>query len=259
MNLIAFATLHWQLSALIGSEGVTPAAETVAAWRRRASAPWRTWPTLCFLWASDRALTTYCVLGECCALLVLLLDSWPLSVLALLVCAVLYESLVVVAQPWLGLQMHSNLVETNVMYVVLAAFAYHAPALFHWGFRWFIFRKMFSCGVGKLVGGDASWLWPDLSAMSYHYHTMPLPNPLSPYFHALPRLVHQAETLATHIVEAAPVPFFALSPWWWPRFIFFACTVGLNVAINVSGNFGHLGLLTIVECLPVLDDAVHTA
>lgn len=62
----------------------------------------------------------------------------------------------------------------------------------------------------------------------------------------------------THVLEAFPVPFFALLPWWWPRFIFALSTVGLNAAINFTGNFGHLGIITMVECIPVMDDEVYT-
>ena len=32
--------------------------------------------------------------------------------------------------------------------------------------------------------------------------------------------------------------------------------IGLQLMINISGNYGNLGLLTIVTCLPFLDDSL---
>ena len=42
-----------------------------------------------------------------------------------------------------------------------------------WLLRWLLFRFMFMSGVVKLLSLDPSW-W-DLSALSYHFLTQPLP------------------------------------------------------------------------------------
>ena len=48
-----------------------------------------------------------------------------------------------------------------------------------WLLRWLLFRFMFMSGVVKLLSGDPNW-W-NLSALSYHFLTQPLPTPLAWY------------------------------------------------------------------------------
>lgn len=47
--------------------------------------------------------------------------------------------------------MHVNILELNFLYLVGASFFYYDPHLISWLVRLLVWRKMFSCGVGKLV------------------------------------------------------------------------------------------------------------
>ena len=53
-----------------------------------------------------------------------------------------------------------------------------------WLLRWLLFRFMFMSGVVKLASGDPNW-W-NLTALSYHFVTQPLPTPLAWYAAHLP-------------------------------------------------------------------------
>jgi hypothetical protein len=109
--------------------------------------------------------------------------------------------------------MHSNIIELNSVYcfflfisllsslsssfvhpsfisITVSSYASFFPIF---SIRFLIFRKMLSCGFGKLQGSDRSW--KDLTAMNYHYWTMPLPNPVSYYMHKLPGWVHAYEVM----------------------------------------------------------------
>ena len=44
-------------------------------------------------------------------------------------------------------------------------------------FRWLLFRLMFFSGLVKLLSHDP--VWRDLTALSYHYWTQPLPSPVA--------------------------------------------------------------------------------
>ena len=68
-----------------------------------------------------------------------------------------------------------------------------------WLLRWLLFRFMFMSGVVKLVSGDPNW-W-NLSALSYHFLTQPLPTPLAWYAAQLPPAVLEFATGATFVVE----------------------------------------------------------
>lgn len=74
--------------------------------------------------------------------------------------------------------------------------------------------------------------------------------------HALPEWMHRMACRATLWIEGPPVAAMqvVLLPWRVARIIVFALYSGLMGAINVSGNYGHLGLLTVTQCVSLLDD-----
>lgn len=100
---------------------------------------------------------------------------------------------------FLGLQMHANAIETNFLYLITIIFTPYHPQAVNIIMKWLIFRVMLGCGIGKYYSQDPSW--KNLRAMDWHYWTMPLPNPLSPYFHRLPKSIHTLEVIATLIIE----------------------------------------------------------
>ena len=70
---------------------------------------------------------------------------------------------------------------------------------------------MFFSGVVKLLSGDPTWR--NLTAMSYHYETQPLPTPLAWYMHQLPLVAQKASTAFTFFAELlVPLLFFAPRP-----------------------------------------------
>ena len=83
-----------------------------------------------------------------------------------------------------------------------------SPAALMWLYRWVLFRLILGAGLIK-VRGDACWL--DLTCMSYHYETQPIPNPLSWYFHHFPPIAHKLSVAATLFVELI-VPIFIFAP-----------------------------------------------
>ena len=93
--------------------------------------------------------------------------------------------------------------------------------------------------------------WRDLTCLEYHHETQPMPNPLSRWFHLLPRPLHRVEVART------------TSPSWWRR----CCSsppsrsdsgaavlmIVTQAYLMVSGNFAWLNLLTIVIGFAALD------
>ena len=62
----------------------------------------------------------------------------------------------------------------------------------------FYFRFIFSAGLVKLIG-DATWR--NYSALSYHFWTQPLPNPLSRFFHNLGPKINELFCISTIFIE----------------------------------------------------------
>ena len=82
-------------------------------------------------------------------------------------------------------------------------------------FRWLLFRLMFLSGAVKLLSHDPAWR--NLSAMSFHYMTQPLPTPLAWYMYQLPFGFQRFSTAMVFAIELC-VPFLFFAPRQWRFF-----------------------------------------
>jgi len=248
-NILCFVSSFIQYRGLYSSKGILPVKETINKIFLRDIHWWEV-PTICRWYHSDKVLELLHYIGIINSLLAFFGICPGLTLLLSGLC---YQSLKNVAGPFLGLQMHANLIETNYLYSLTSPFIAASPLpliIIQWSL---LSRVMLGGAIGKFCGGDKSW--KDLTAMSYHYWTQPLPNPLSPYFHRMPMIVHKIESLLTFITEGIGA-IAVWSPWQFGRMIAFLCFLSILLMINISGNFGHLGLLTMVESVTLLNDDI---
>ena len=254
--LIAFVSLHVQVSGLIGSHGITPAEDLLRYFASVGTGFWDVPSVTWLLGASDFVLHTVCILGEAAAAL-MIAGVWqgPAS----LAMALFYLSLVNVGGTFTALQWDTLLIEMGFVGAALlpwrASHRWARPHEPHPVARWAVFlvgfRLMFLSGLVKLKSGDDAWA--HLTALDYHYWTQPLPNPLSWFVHQLPSAVHRASTLVVLLVELL-IPF-AIFFGALGRRIAFGALSALMVIIVLTGNFGFFNLLAIVLLVPLLDDA----
>ena len=120
-----------------------------------------------------------------------------------------------------------------------------------WLLRWLLFRLMFESGCVKLLSGDPTWR--NLTALTFHYETQPLPTWIGWYAHQLPVWAQKTSTLAMFCIELI-LPFFIFLPRR-PRFWACCAFVALQVVIILTGNYCFFNLLTLALCLMLLDDA----
>jgi len=232
--VIAFLSFGIQASALLGSQGILPI-EAYLKLTREAFGGASYWnvPTVLWVNRSDRALAAVWLLGAAGGLAAVF-GKWQKAALAW--CWLLWLSICAVGQDFLSFQWDMLLVETGF----LAIFA-DSSAVMVWLFRWLTFRLLFFSGVVKLASGDPTWR--DLTALSYHYETQPLPTPAAWFLHQLPLSLQRASTALTLAAELlVPLLFFA------PRRARVAAawiTIGLQVLIVVSGNYTFFNWLTI--------------
>jgi hypothetical protein len=109
------------------------------------------------------------------AALSLLLFLNRLPRLCLLLLYVLYLSLLYGGQDFMTFQWDTFLLEAGFL-ALLMSFA-ERPGI--WLLRWLLFRFLFMSGMVKLLSDDPNW-W-NLTALSYHFLTQPLPTPLAWY------------------------------------------------------------------------------
>jgi hypothetical protein len=201
-------------------------------------------PMVFWLDASDFAIQAVCWAG---AGLSMLLVFNLLPRLSLLLLYVLYLSLFYGGQTFMNFQWDTFLLETGFI-ALLLSFA-TTPGI--WLLRWLLFRFIFMSGVVKLLSGDPNW-W-NLSALSYHFLTQPLPTPLAWYAAQLPPSVLKFTTGSMFFIELV-LPFLIFSP---RRLRFFAAfgILLLQSCILITGNYNWFNLQTMLLCLPLFDDS----
>jgi hypothetical protein len=231
---IAFVSFGMQANGLIGSHGIAPLPDLLRM-ARNSVGPAAYWdlPTVLWLNSSDGAIAAVWILGAF-ATLAAIFSPWRRTALA--VCLMLWLSVCAAGQDFLSFQWDVLLLEAGF----LAIFADDSPMRL-WLLRWLLFRLMFFSGAIKLLSHDRAWR--DLTAMSYHYLTQPLPNPLSWYMYQLPLWFHKGETLFTFVAELA-VPFLYFAPRRW-RHIGGWITIALQALIFTTGNYTYFNLLAI--------------
>lgn len=256
--LLAFLSLWVQVDGLMGSHGIAPVEHTLQSVREFfGDGAATSFPTLLWLAPGDALLHGLCAGGVLLSLLMLLGVAPALCAAGLWAA---YLSLTVAGGEFLSFQWDSLLIETCLLAVWYAPWrlwrgraAEPAPsALARWLLWWLLFRFMFESGVVKLTAGDAAW--PELTAMTWHYWTQPLPHALSWWAHHMPLWLHKASVLGMFATELA-APFLILAPRRL-RHLGAVVMIGLQVMIGVTGNYGFFNLLTIVLCLALLDDQV---
>ncbi|MCZ2825932.1 MULTISPECIES: lipase maturation factor family protein [unclassified Modestobacter] len=244
--LIAFVAALRQGRALLGTDGLTPVPRYLewASWKRA--------PSLFHLHWSDRFFAGCCWTGIVLSLAALggLADRLPLAGWMALwgVLWALYLSIVNVGQIWYGFGWESLLLEAGFLAVFLGPAHVAPPTLGMWLLRWLLFRLEFGAGLIKMRGDQC---WRDLTCLSWHHETQPMPNPLSWWFHRLSPRLHRVETLANHVTQLVVV-FGLLAPQ--P----IAGVAALVIVVTqgyllVSGNFAWLNALTLVLALSVVD------
>ena len=247
MYLVAFAVAANQFVPLLGEHGLLPVS------RFTQFVPFRASPSLFFLSPTDTAFRICAWSGI--ALAVLALSAWPQqrgTVASAIVWGalwVLYLSFVNVGQTFYGFGWETLLLEAGFLAIFLGGAA-TAPSLWLvWMYRWLLFRLMFGAGLIKLRGDPC---WRDLTCLNYYFETQPIPNPLSWYFHRLPEGIHKAGVVINHVVEViVPFGYFAPQP---IAGIAGLITMGFQGMLIISGNLSWLNWLTLVLCIPALDD-----
>jgi len=239
------------------------------------------YPTL-FWWSSkDWFLRSVCLFGALCSVCIIvgtpfLSTSLPWMMIGLWwSCCLVHSSISQVCSIF-GLQTESMMIESTFIFGLASGITIHAhqwwltrvvmifggtesfahsllessPNLCLLLIRWLAFRIMLSAGTVKWYGSSE---WKQLSAMSVHYLTMPLPSRISRWFYELPTPIHRLETLVSLLIEG-PMCFLSLIPWNVCRYLAGSTFIGLMIVINITGIFCYLGLLTSVICSSLFDD-----
>lgn len=233
---VAFVSLAVQIVALVGPHGIVPGPP----------------------WATDTVLRSLTIGGTAFAIL-LVVGVAPIPVLFVLWLG--YLLLSTIGGEFLSYQWDALLLETGLLAVFIAPPVWRErleaapdpPRLARGLMLWLLFRLMVGSGLVKLASGDPTWR--DLTAMTFHYETQPIPTPLAWYAHHLPLWFQKASTLAVLLIETG-APFSMFGPKR-VRVAGFAALVGLQLLVALTGNYAFFNLLAVALCLFLLSKAGH--
>ena len=122
--------------------------------------------------------------------------------------------------------------------------------LFLWLLRLLLFKLMFSSGCVKLLSGDPTWR--NLTALTFHYQTQPLPTWIGWHAQQLPVWFQKLSCAVMFSIEIG-APFLVFTPRRL-RFLGASLLAGLQVLILLTGNYTFFNWLTLALCLLLLDD-----
>lgn len=259
VHLVAFVSFWTQLEGLIGPHGLIPAARYFAAVREHfgsTASAFAQLPSLCWFFGAETFLHVLCAAGVA---LSLLLFSGIAPALCLFLLWAAYLSLNYAGQIFFNFQWDTLLLETTLLALFLAPWrwlplwrlaAHEPPRLARWLLWWLLFRLMFFAGYVKLASGDPTWR--DLSALTFHYETQPLPTPLAWFAHQLPAWWHRAACAGMFVIELV-APFFLFAPRALRHNAAFLLAA-LMAAIALTGNYTFFNFLAIALCLLAFDD-----
>lgn len=245
--LIAFVCAANQFVPLLGERGLLP----VSTFTR--TVPFRASPSLFYLGSQDSVLRLTAWIGVALSLLALsgmpqrLGTIWAAATWAML--WILYLSFVNVGQIFYAFGWETLLLEVGFVAIFAGGSATAPNRLVIWIWRWTLFRVMFGAGLIKLRGDSC---WRDLTCLDYYFETQPIPNAFSWYFHHFPPLVHRIGVAINHIVElGVPFLYFLPQP---VAAVGGLVTIAFQGTLILSGNLSWLNWITIVLCIPTLDD-----
>jgi predicted DCC family thiol-disulfide oxidoreductase YuxK len=233
--LLAFASLGSQIAELVGVHGLVKSTLSAASYQG-----------ICFLGGLG---SIFLMAGV--APLLLLVALWGI-----------YFFLAQSCGEFLWFQWDGLMLEMGFLAIFFAplSFRFQSPAtiakdpapssIILFLLRWLLFRVIFFSGWVKLASGDLAWR--ELTAISYHYETQPLPTWVGWYAHQLPMLFHQFSAVILFGIELI-ISFFIFLPRR-PRIWAFFILVGFQLLINLTGNYGFFGWQIAALSLLLLDD-----
>ena len=252
----AFFSLLFQIKGLIGTDGILPAHDYLAAVARTypVSKLWLA-PTLYWISSTSHALMIVTWIGLVSSI-VALINIWPR--LSFFLCFLCFLSFVSASGEFSNYQSDGMLLEAGFIALffvprgLLPGLGAPSPpsraSLFLLQWEWF--RIYFESGIVKLLSGDRQWR--TLTAMDEYYQNGPLPTWVGWYVEHLPHGFHAFTAAATLVLELALVwmlflprrmrilCFFIVTPW--------------EIGVIITANYTFLNYLVLSLGFLLLDD-----
>src|SRR5690606_17670875 len=263
---VAFVSTLNQFRPLLGERGLLPAPDLLE-WASSSKSRRRMLRPTLFgrIRYTDRRLAALCWAGIVLAgvLVVGIPQLGPpwVPMVCFLLLWLGYMSITSIGQSFYGFGWEMLLLEAGFLVAFLGSGDQPPPTvvivLLWWLLWWLRSCLGFGAGMIKIRGGRE---WRDLTALTYHHETQPMPGPLSRQAHLRPRWFHKGEVLGNHFAQLV-VPFFLFAPLLGllpgapPQLVEGSAIVGAVAGgivlltqpwLMVTGNFAWLNWATVV-------------
>ncbi|EFA12890.2 lipase maturation factor 2 [Tribolium castaneum] len=263
--LFAFISFYIQIPGLYGDNGILPAKSLLENSKHKTlSAKVHYQPTL--LWLApylgldvNYALDVLALLGSFLAFTGFISQKFCTIPLFAGLWS-LYFSLYQVGQVFVSNNYDEFLLEAGFLVLLVAPLlpgrrkgskVLPSDSISFWLVRWLLFRFLLTCGLLKFISGCPKW-WT-LSAFNYYFETLPLPTPLSWYFHQIPSWYLKLFGVIANVCEIG-IPFLFFVPIRAVRITSFMIQIFLQISIVLTGNYNFTNLLMVTLLLSLLDD-----
>lgn len=256
-----FATTAHQLLPLIGSRGVEPVRDLLAAFRRDVGVVQGVLrnPTLFWISPSDAMIRVLPWLGTACGLLIFSGAAGEWNPVLFLACWFLFLSLMNSgSRTFLGFPWDLLLLECGLLSVFLPAPAgvmqvdlVGPPGfLIHLAFLLLAFRVMIGMGLAKFWWGRHEATTRDWTYIYHMLEWQPLSTSYAAWLRLMPMYVHKLLLRGVFVTEL-------VFPWLafvgaWGRATFAFSMVLLQIGIAIAANYGSFNLLAAMLALPLL-------
>ncbi len=252
--LVAVGSYWWQVPGLAGPQGIAPIADGMEGLRRSPALGFFDVPTL--LWLSSSMVMVHLLCALSCLSAVLLVVGLAPRVASLVLWAC-WLSLVQVGHPFLAFQWDVLLIETAFCAALYAPSGLRPrwdteplPAL-RFVMAVLACKVTLESGIVKLASGDPTWR--DLTALTYHWWSQPLPTWTSVWLNELPLAAQQVMCALMFVLElGAPLMLFG------PQAMRRTGAIGLmalQAALFAAGNYSFYNVLTFMLAVPLLGRA----
>jgi hypothetical protein len=254
---VAFLSSLNQFRPLLGENGLLPAPDLLAWAHSSKRTAKLIRPTLFrHVRYTDRRLVALCLAGMVVSVALAagipqLGPPW-VPMVCFLALWLGYMSITSIGQTFYGFGWEMLLLEAGFLAAFLGSDSQPPSTVVIVLFWWLVFRLEFGAGMIKIRGGRE---WRDLTALTYHHETQPMPGPLSRQAHLLPRWFHKGEVIGNHFAQLV-VPWFLFAPLLGlfvpgpvPAIIgavAAAIVIATQVWLVITGNFAWLNWMTIV-------------
>lgn len=247
LYLCVYIPFLFQYKGLWGKEGILPIAQMLKVVKMRyGKRGYFMVPTLFWLNSSDRTLLAFVWCG---ILFGTLLLCGIMPSLMLLLLFLMHLSITSAGQDFMSFGWETLLTEITFVSIFLVATVPANPVAWL-ALNFLLMRFMLQAGASKLRAGDKNWT--NLTALSYHYVSQPIPNLWAWFFDKLPMWFHKISTVMMFWVELiVPLMIFNFPE---VRLFVFANFIGLIFIIWFSGNFSYLNHMTAVFSVILLNN-----